>query len=211
MHGQHVGVALGQNRAPCLGRRGPGQVDPEQDLTLVVELSVGGVEVLGGLVLPHGPGPEPHRPATRIGGREHDPLPEPVVHPPRRGLGPLHQPHGQQLLLAEPGSAGGHQHAVPGAGRVAHAEPAQGLLVQSTSQQIVTGRHSFARLPEVPGVVARRPVQQRVEPIASFPARRRGRILRLGLQLDPEPAGQRLQSFLEIQALGLHHELERVA
>ena len=50
-----------------------------------------------------------------------------------------------------------------------------------------------------------------MQALAPLPPRRRARVLVLGLELDPEAVGQRLQRRLEVQPLGLHHEVERVA
>jgi hypothetical protein len=50
-----------------------------------------------------------------------------------------------------------------------------------------------------------------VKPFASPTARGGPRILGLGLELDPESLRERLERAGEVDPLGLHHELERVA
>ena len=50
-----------------------------------------------------------------------------------------------------------------------------------------------------------------MQPLAALPAGRRCRVLLLGLQLDPEAVGERLERASEVEPLGLHHEVERVA
>jgi hypothetical protein len=64
---EDVGVALDQDHLPGARGRRAGQVDPEQLAPLVVEVAVGGVEVLRPLVLPHRTGAEAADPPAGVG------------------------------------------------------------------------------------------------------------------------------------------------
>ena len=177
MQREHVGVALDQDHRPGSGRGGARAVDPEQHLPLVVELALGGVEVLRLAGFAHRPRAEAEHAAAGVGRREHDPLAEAVVDLPGPVLRALHEPGAEQLLVAEPGPAGGDQHPVPGAGRVADAELCEGLLAQAAAEQILARVRGLSRLPQVPGVVRGRAAEQRVQPLAALAARRGGRVL----------------------------------
>ena len=105
MKSENVGVALDEDHPAGACGRTPGVVDAEQLRPLGVELALGGVEVLRLLVLAHRASAESVHPAACVGGGEHDPLAEAVVHLP--GLVPraLDEADRQQLLVAEAGHA----------------------------------------------------------------------------------------------------------
>ena len=103
MQREHVGVALDEDHPVALGGGRAREVDPEQDLALVVELAVGRVEVLRALVVAHRARAEAEHAAARVDGREHDPLAEAVVDAAGAVARALREPDRQQLLLAEPG------------------------------------------------------------------------------------------------------------
>ena len=63
---EHVGVALDEDHPAGAAAARRAQVDPEQLAALVVELAVGGVEVLRQLVLAHRPGAEPEDAAAGV-------------------------------------------------------------------------------------------------------------------------------------------------
>src|SRR5581483_7412026 len=80
-----------------------------------------------------------------------------------------------------------------------------------SSTQILASAGRFAGLPQVPGVVDRRSSEQAMQPLAPCASRSRLGVLLLGLELDSEAIGERLERPLEVQSFGLHHERERIA
>ena len=210
VHGEHIGVALDEDHPVGSRCRRSREVDPEQHLALVVELAVGGVEVLRALVVAHRPRAEAVDAAAAVDGREHDPLAEPVIDAAGAVARPLREPDREQLLLGEAARPRGAQHPVPRARRITDAELAQGLLLEPSAEQVRACRLRLAGLPQVARVVRRRPRQQRVQPFAALAAGGRARILVLGLELDAEAIGERFQRALEVQALGLLDEVERI-
>src|SRR6185312_10483495 len=116
VQGQYVGVALDEDHPARLGGGGPGQVDAEQDLALVVELAVGGVQVLGAaLIFTHPPRAETVHAAAGVDGGEHDALAEAVIDAARALTRALSKPDRDQLLVGVPRPPGGEENAVPGA------------------------------------------------------------------------------------------------
>ncbi len=130
---------------------------------------------------------------------------------PGRCLRALRETDRQQLLVGEPRPPRGQHHSVPGARRIADPELAQRLLAQPAAEQVLAGVRGLARLPQVPGVVDRAPLYERLQPVSPLALGGRLGILRLDLELDPEPLGERLERAGEVDAFGLHHELECVA
>ena len=168
---EHVGVPLDEDHPAAARCGGAGEVDAEQLRALVVELAVGGVQVLRPLVFAHRPGTEAVDSPAGVGRREQHPLAEAVVQAP--GLGAGDEADRQQLLVAEAGRAGAGEDAVPGAGRVADTELAQRLLAEPAPEQVLARRRGLLRLPQVARVVRRRPVEQRVEPLVTLGGARR--------------------------------------
>ena len=211
MEREHVGVALDQDHAADAGRGGASAIEAEQHPALVVQLAVGGVQVLGTLVVAHRARAEPDHVSAGVGGREHDPLAEPVVDLARTVLGALREPHGQQLLVAETGAARGGEDPVPGTRRIADPEGLKRLLAKPTPEQVFPRRQRLPCLPQIARVVGRSPRQERLEALAALTALRRLRVLVLGLELDSKAVGERLERSREVEPLGLHHEREHVA
>src|SRR3712207_9422364 len=58
VQGEHIGIPLNDDDPPDLARVLAGDVDPEELATLVVQVVLGGVEVLRALSLPHRARPE---------------------------------------------------------------------------------------------------------------------------------------------------------
>jgi hypothetical protein len=69
----------------------------------------------------------------------------------------------------------------------------------------------LGRVPQDALVVGRRAVEQLVEPPLAFAALGVARVLLLELELDPVPVGEQLDRRLEVDALGLHDEVDRRA
>ena len=111
----------------------------------------------------------------------------------------------------KPERARGAQHPVPGARRVTDPELAQRLLLEPATEQVVARRLGLLGLPQVARVVGGGAVEQRVQALAALAAGGGSGILVLGLELDAEAVGERLERALEVEPLGLHHEVERVA
>src|SRR5262249_12475345 len=117
----------------------------------------------------------------------------------------------EDLPVAEPALAAGHQQLVPRARRVADPERAQRLLGEAAVGQVPARGRCLLRLPQVALVEAGRALQQLQQPLARLAALGRARVLVLDGQLDADALGQRLHRADEVQALGLLDELERVA
>jgi hypothetical protein len=204
-----VGVALRQHDGARLRRRRAGQVGAEQLPPLRERLALAGVDVLRPLPLSHRARPEAAHPPARVGQREHDLAAEDVVKPPLAA--PHRQPGRVDLLVLEARAPRGVEHRVPRRRRVADAELAQRRLGQPAPEQVLARLGRLARLPQHAQVVGRGAVHQIEEPLLAPTAGGSPRILLLGLELDARPLGERLQRRLEVQPLGLHHELEDVA
>ena len=204
-----VGVALRQDDGARLRRRLAGEVGAEQLAALRERLALARVDVLRPLPVPHRARPEAAHPPARVGEREHDLAAEDVVEP---ALAPPHrQPRRVDLLVLEARAPRRIQNRVPRRRRVADPELPQRPLGQPTSEEVLPRVSGLLGLPEDSGVVGRGAVQHVEQPLLAAAARGGPRILLLGLELDPRPLGQRLQGRLEVQPLGLHHELEDVA
>ena len=176
----------------------------------MVELALGGVEVLRPLVGSQPARTEAQHPPPLVGQRERQPPAEAVVQraPLTRAL---HHAGSQQLLVGEPGAARPRVHVVPGAGRVPDAKAPQRGLVQAARGHVRPGVGGLGGLPQVARVVGRVALQQRVQPLPAPAARGRARILVLHLQLHRVAVGQELQGALEVHALGLLDEAKDVA
>ena len=77
----HVGVALDDDGAVLLRDRGPGEVEPVEDVALLEQLALGRVDVLAleRVVVVELPRLEADHPAARVREREHQPRREVVV------------------------------------------------------------------------------------------------------------------------------------
>jgi hypothetical protein len=205
----HVRVALGEHDRAGLRRRRARDVDPEQLAALGEHLALARVDVLRPLAVAHRARPEAAHAPAAVGEREHDLAAEDVVDaalaPARR------QPGREHLLVAVARAPRGVEHRVPRARRVADAELAQRALGQPAAEQVLARAGRLARLPQHAHVVGRGPLEQREQARLAVAPLGRPRVLRLGLELDPRPLGERLERGLEVEPLGLHHELEDVA
>ena len=123
----------------------------------------------------------------------------------------LGQPGRHQLLLAEAALARAHDHAVPRARRVAHPELGEHLVREPPRGQVVARGRGLAGFPQVGGVEAARPLEQRVQALAPAPALLGTRVVRLALHPHVEALRQQLHRLLEVERLGLLDELEGVA
>src|SRR3954470_7586484 len=139
----------------------------EQLAPLVVELVLGGVDVLRALVVAHRAGAEAEHLAARIRQGEHDPPAETVVE--ATVPAPLPEPGRGQLLAAEAEPLRGHHHAVPRAGRLADAELAQDLLPQAAARQVLAGAPRLGQLPQHLLVVGRGPLDKLQQALAAPP------------------------------------------
>ena len=115
---EHVGVALHHHYLVGLGDGPPRLVQPVEQMPLLVQRPLGGVQVLGRLVRQR-PAPEAHHPAPVVHQREHQPAAEAIV-----GLARLaHQQTGVlQLAVGEPLLGRPAVQSPPLVGRQAHAE-----------------------------------------------------------------------------------------
>ena len=156
----------------------------------MVDLAVGGIEVLRRLVVAHSPRAEPDHPPAGIGRGEHDPFAEAVEHLARTRARTLGQTGGQQLFLGEPGLARREQDAVPSARGIANAKLAQDLLTEAAAEQVLAGRLGLTGVPQIAGVVVGRTPEQLVQALAAFAPLGRAGILLLGLELDAAALGE---------------------
>src|SRR5205807_4143965 len=125
--------------------------------------------------------------------REHDPSAEAVVQLPAADLRALREAGRQQLLVGKTRGARCDQHAVPRTGRVADSELPQDLLVQAAGAEVLACGRCLAGLPQIARVVAAGSTEQRVETLATLAALCGDGVFGLGLELHPEPVGERLQ------------------
>src|SRR5262249_8473491 len=137
------------------------------------------------------------------------PRAKPVIRLPRlaRTLG---QTGGVQVLLGEPGCAGGPQNAVPRARRVTHPKLSQDLLSETPVLKVFASPAGLAGLPQVALVVGARAGEQLHQSLSAPAPIGVARVLLLALQLDPAAFGEQLESALEVEALRLLHEREDV-
>src|SRR5205814_889253 len=94
----HIGVSLDDDGAVLLRDRGPGQVEPVEDVTLLEQPAFGRVDVLRleRIVFAQLARLEAEHAPARVGEREHDALREVVV------PATVDEARGEQLLLREP-------------------------------------------------------------------------------------------------------------
>src|ERR1700722_3620256 len=134
----------------------------------MVDVVVGGVQVLRLLAVPHRPGAEAQYASALVCQREHDASPEAVVQPAPL-LRALRQARLIQLLLRASSPPRSKQHAIPSTGRVTHAKRFQDLLAQPASLQIRASLGGLPRLPQVALVVGARARQELPQSLATHP------------------------------------------
>src|SRR5262249_20167197 len=154
------------------------------------------------------PRPEAQHPPPLVANRERDPVPEPVVVAALPAL--LDQARGQQLLLFEPGPLAPGQHLVPRARRHPHPEAPQHVLAHPPPLPVAPRPLGLRRLPQVPLVVLRGPLEQLPQPRLPPPPLLGVRVLVLPLHLDAVPLGQRLHRLGKGEPLLFLHEPEDV-
>jgi len=188
----------------------PGEVRAKQVSPLVIDRTVGAVEVFRALLGTQRAGPEPEHASALVAQREGDAPPETVVHGARAVLGALHEPRREQFSLAEAAAPRGLQHAIPGARREADAKLAQDGLLEAPAGQVLACPCTLLVLPEHPLVVGAGAVQQ-LEQALLPPAGLGGtRVLLLALERHAVAVGEELDRANELEPLGLHREVEGV-
>ena len=172
---------------------------------------VGRVQVLGAIVRPQRPRPEPEHPAALVAQREHDAPAEAVDQ--AAPVAPLdRQPARDQLVAAVARLRGSGEHPFVRTWREPDPELAQRPLLQAPRSEVRAGGGRLGRLPQHPHVVGGRALEQCAQPVISLRgAPRSPDPPRLALELDPAAVGERLQRTREVEPLGLHHEREDVA
>ena len=123
----------------------------------------------------------------------------------------LRQPGGHELLRPEAVALGAHDHPVPRARRVAHAELAQHLLAEPATREVAARVLGLFRLPQIGGVEARGALEQREQALAPAAALLGARVLVLALELHAVALGEELHGLGEVERLGVAHERDRVA
>jgi hypothetical protein len=209
VHRDHVRVALGDDHAPRARRVGTGDVRPEQVAALVVDGVVGRVQVLRPLVGAQGPRAEAEHASAQVAQREHDPPAEAVVQH-ALALGALGEARLVDLAVGEAAAADGVEQRVVGAGRVAHAELAQGRLLEAPAGQVLARGRRLGRVPQVAHVERRGALEQLVQALARLAALGRRGVLLDDLQAHAVAVGDVLHRALEVESLGELHEAERV-
>jgi hypothetical protein len=208
VQGEDVGIPLDHQRPVLLRHRGAGPVEPVEDLRLVEEVGLRGVDVLRFLVVARRPASEAEDPPAGVSDREHDAGAEAVVLLPL--LAALDEPDAVHLRHREARPLPGDEDLVPGTRREPDAEVPQRPLRQPARGEVLARLAGLPRLPEVVGVVGRGALEQLLQASAGLAARLGPRVLLLALQLDPVAIGQRLDRLGELQPLLLHHEAEDV-
>ena len=210
VQGDRVGVALADDHLPLARGVRAREIAAVEVQALVVEVVVGGVEVLRPLILAHRPRAEPEHAPAHVGEREDDARAKAVVGPAGlpRALG---QAGGVELLDGEAAAARGAQDPVPGAGREAHAELPQDLLAQAPAVQVLPRARGLAGLPQGANVVGSGAREQLQQPLAPPAPLGLARVLLLAHELHPVAIGEQLERFPEVDPLGLLHEREHVA
>ena len=163
--GDHVRVALDDERPVLLRHRTAREVEPVQDVRLVEELALGRVDVLAAqrIVLAQLARLEADDPAARVGERKHQPPLEVVRAAPGDEAGP------GELLGREPLLARLLRER-RARGREAEPELATDFLAQSPRREVLLNGLAGVG-PQGPLVERRRLVEQRVEPLLALALR----------------------------------------
>jgi hypothetical protein len=198
VQGEHVHVALDHHHLAALADGGARAVEAVQQLALLEERGLGGVEVLRHAVVEQPTG-EADDAAERVADREHHPATEPVVAPAALVLGD--QPGLEQVVVAHAAREHVLQQAVPAVGGEAQPPVAHRLVRQPATPQVV-GRG-------LPGSWATNHAS--ATSLISSRSRRRPLAGRRAAHLDADALAQELQGVAELDALRAHDVVEHVA
>jgi len=209
VHRHDVGVALDDHDLLRTGDLALRQVDAVQDLRLLVEGRLGGVEVLGALVLLEQlASPEAHGVARDLADRPDEPSPEPVVDTAAGLL--AQQARRDELGLGEAAPAQVPQERVPALRCVPDAELLGGAPVETAlGEERARGRTARGR--ELLGEVAGRSTVRLEQSLAAARLVTRARCAALLVpQLDADAACEVLDGVRERQAVDLLDERDDV-
>ena len=213
--GHDVGVALDHDDAVPGGDVPLGQVEAVEDLALVVDGGLGGVEVLGdgGVLVGQAPAAEADGGPGHVADGPHDAVPEAVVDAPPAGALAA-QARGDQLVLGEALGPQDVGEVVPAGGGEADAEALQGVVVEPPRVQEAArpgGQRVGARQLGAEPVLGDAVGLQQAPAGAGLDAVAHGAVGLLVAQPHAGPPGQVLHGLGEGQVVDPLHEGDDVA
>ncbi len=209
MHGHHVGVALDDDDLTLPGDFFLGEIQAVEQLGLLVQRRFRGVDVLGlePVVLVETARAEAHHIAGRVVDRPQQPAVEPVH---RSTIAVTHESGALEFVNGKALRCQGFEQLIPTGWRISTTEPGGGLVVETPIGQERAGRSRRFR-GQLRGIERRRSLVRRDQPRPT-PAFHPGRSATLDQgQSDPDPVGQPLDGFDEVELLVFGHEGEDVA
>jgi len=218
-HGGHhiaVAVLVGQDHSHITfdndhlvvgADRLTGEIQSVEDFSLVKQHGLWGIKIFGDILGIQSPGAEPHHPPPAVSDRDHQPVPEAVIH--AAGIPFRNQPRIQQILLAVPLGREIIRRRVPRFRGIPQAKMLNGFIRDAPVMDIRQGLYSRIRLRQIVAVKGHRVLKQRAQPLVLFLLFFLFRCERF--QGDAGPVRQVFQSLLKLPALLLHNEAKNVS